>query len=179
MTIITKPFAEKTKSELVGFAEVENGPSALSVHGDADSDRLFLVQSRARRLSSVSTIFLFLSALCVLCMGIIAGVVIYRAYNRHHLRFQGFCGVPYDSNILEDDDKLLLLFNNKLRALNDNFDDMTTTEQLLQVFNNTDDGNMNGFFKEHFDLDVSDQESYAKIDVPDFRESRSGKFTRL
>lgn len=35
---------------------------------------------------------------------------------------------------------------------------------------------MDGFFKEHFDLDVSDQESYAKIDVPDFREGRSGRF---
>lgn len=28
MTIITKPFTEKNKNELVGFAEVENGPIA-------------------------------------------------------------------------------------------------------------------------------------------------------
>lgn len=36
MTIITKPFAEKPKSELVGFAQVENGPNAPS------SVRIFL-----------------------------------------------------------------------------------------------------------------------------------------
>lgn len=57
-------------------------------------------------------------------MGIIGGVAIYRAYNRDHLRFQGFCGVPYDGNVLEDDDKLLLLFNNRIREMNDNYDNM-------------------------------------------------------
>lgn len=35
---------------------------------------------------------------------------------------------------------------------------------------------MNAFFKERFDLDVSDQETYAKIEVPDFRDGRSGRF---
>lgn len=34
----------------------------------------------------------------------------------------------------------------------------------------------NDFFKEAFDLDVSDQETYAKIEVPDFRDGRSGRF---
>lgn len=52
----------------------------------------------------------------------------------------------------------------------------TNAEQLLQPFNDTDSDPMNDFFREKFDLDVSDQESYAKIDVPDFREGRSGRF---
>lgn len=59
-----------------------------------------------------------------MCMGIIGGVAIYRAYTRDHMRFRGFCGVPYDGDVLEDNNRLLILFNNKLRDVNDNFNDM-------------------------------------------------------
>lgn len=61
-----------------------------------------------------------------MCMGIIGGVAIYRAYTRDHMRFRGFCGVPYDSNMLEDENRLLILFNNRIRDadVDNNFEDM-------------------------------------------------------
>lgn len=32
------------------------------------------------------------------------------------------------------------------------------------------------FFKEEFEMDLSDDQTYTKIDVPDFRDGRSGRF---
>lgn len=71
---------------------------------------------RHRRKSLSTTLFLFLAALGVLCMGIVAGVAIYRAYGRaqmNRMRFHGFCGVPYDSNAI--DNNAMMYINNKWR----------------------------------------------------------------
>lgn len=74
-----------------------------------------------------STLFLFLSALGVLCMGIVAGLAIYRAYGRaqmNRMRFHGFCGVPYDSNVVD---------NNAMRYINNKWrDDFTPLGAFLK-----------------------------------------------
>jgi len=175
MTIITK-FDDKNKGEeaLVGV-DIESAPNAPPLEADSDSgDKLFLVQKRPRRLSSASVIFLCLAALGVLCMGIIGGIAIFRVYARaqmQRLRYHGFCGVPYGNDAL-DDDNLLILFNNKIRDLE--LDGLERAEKLQQILNATN--GMENFFREEFDLDLSEEESYAKIDVPDFRDGRAGRF---
>lgn len=58
-----------------------------------------------QRKSSATTIFLFLSALAVMCMGILGGIAIYRLYvpsQAERMRFHGYCGVPYDSQAVND-----------------------------------------------------------------------------
>lgn len=92
----------------------------------ATSDKVFLVQTRAKRLSSLSSFFLFLSALCVLFMGIIGGIEIYRAYVRNQVQrmhFHGFCGVPYDNDI-NAENQMLTMLNERFRELTENFDNV-------------------------------------------------------
>lgn len=52
---------------------------------------------RARRVSTATTLCLFLTALLVLSIGVIGGVYIYSQYARARMhRFHGWCNIPYD-----------------------------------------------------------------------------------
>lgn len=44
------------------------------------------------------------------------------------------------------------------------------------MIDDTDDQSDRGFFREEFDLDLTDDNAYAKITVPDFRDGRVGRF---
>lgn len=46
-------------------------------------------------------------------------------------------------------------------------------ERLQSLF---DDGTERNFFQEEIDLDLSEDNAYAKINVPDFRDGRYGRF---
>jgi len=185
MTVITKPFVGEKKGEIVGFANVENGQSAPPVDIEGEhTDRLFLIQPRPRRFSSASTLFLFLAALCVLLMGILGGIAVYRAYARsqaQRMHFHGFCGVPYDSQPV-DDNNLLLLMNNRFREMQELTDQLEDdlfkpmAEELQRIENETNSKVDDQIFTQAFDLDLSDEQRYAKIDVPDFRDGRTGRF---
>lgn len=61
-----------------------------------------------------------MSALCVLLMGVMGGVALYRSYiaQNQRSRFHGYCGVPYDYD-LNDDNNLLNAINNKFREMNE------------------------------------------------------------
>lgn len=82
----------------------ENGRSDDPEHGDD----IVLVAKPVRYLR-LSTIILFISAVTVLCLGIMTGLSIYRAYGRPRVhRFHGFCGVPYDSQAIDNDDMIFM-----------------------------------------------------------------------
>lgn len=49
----------------------------------------------------------------------------------------------------------------------------SSAEKLQNVF---DDQNDRNFFREEFDLDFTDDNGYAKINVPDFQDGRVGRF---
>lgn len=90
------------------------------------SDKMYLIQTRQRRLSALSTLFLFLSAICVLFMGIIGGVALYRVYMQNRmqrLHFQGMCGVPYESD-LEPENQMLTMINEHFRQMQADLEDM-------------------------------------------------------
>lgn len=51
------------------------------------------------------------------------------------------------------------------------------SSELKSILNDTnDDENDNLFFKQEFDLDLSEEQGFAKIDVPSFRDGRDGRF---
>ena len=49
-------------------------------------------------------------------------------------------------------------------------------EELQRIENETNAKVDDQIFTQAFDLDLSDEQSFAKIDVPDFRDGRTGRF---
>lgn len=52
----------------------------------------------------------------------------------------------------------------------------SSAEKLQSLFDGDDNNFERDYFREEFDLDLSDDNSYAKINVPDFRDGRIGRF---
>lgn len=187
MTILTKPFGdakkpEKTVLPLVGDPGVGAVPSAPSdvPHDDESAASSIILIRRARRISSATTYILFLIALLVTSLGIIAGVFYYRQYAhaRSHMRFHGFCQIPYDSSSVNDNNVMFMnsmlrddsddgLFNAALNRLG-RFDKWPM-EPSSEGQGEGDGDLANQFFKEEFELGLSEDENYSKIDVPVFR----------
>lgn len=194
MTILTKPFGDAKKSEktvlpLVGDPGVGAVPSAPSdvPHDDESTASSIILIRRARRISSATTYILFLIALLVTSLGIIAGVFYYRQYAhaRTHMRFHGFCQIPYDSSSVNDNNVMFMnsmlrddtddgLFNAALNRLG-RFDKWPM-EPSSEGQGESDGDLANQFFKEEFELGLSEDENYSKIDVPVFRGQRQGRF---
>lgn len=195
MTILTKPFGdakkpEKTVLPLVGDPGVGAVPSAPSdvPHDDESAASSIILIRRARRISSATTYILFLIALLVTSLGIIAGVFYYRQYAhaRSHMRFHGFCQIPYDSSSVNDDN--IMFMNSLLRDDGDGDGLLNAALNSMGRFNkwpietsseNQGEGDSdlaNQFFKEEFELGLSEDENYSKIDVPVFRGQRQGRF---
>lgn len=197
MTILTKPFGDAKKSEksilpLVGGSDVPPVPTAPSVARDEESaaSSIILIR-RARRFSSATTYILFLIALLVTSLGIIAGVFYYRQYahSRNHLRFHGFCQIPYDSASVNDNN--MYYMNSMLR--DDSYEPDPLAKRVLEIqelftpyqqqsqhitqrLKDSDKELTDQFFKEEFELGLSDDENYSKINVPVFRGQRQGRF---
>lgn len=119
---------------------------------------------------------LFLVATMVLCFGIIGGSILARHFAKQpleRLRFHGFCGFPY----LKDD-----IDNQALTTLNSRFSDNANSRDIYSIFDDQEmkmynaGGEGTKFFKEELDLDMSEEQQFAKIEVPDFRDGRSGRF---
>lgn len=87
---------------------------------NGNNDKLFLLQSRARRMFSVSTILLLLATFCLICMGILTGLIIYRRFQPQPMRFHGLCGIPYDNGYDDDQKEMINMFNQKFRQFSDN-----------------------------------------------------------
>ncbi|KZC12232.1 Integral membrane protein 2C [Dufourea novaeangliae] len=127
----------------------------------------------------VTAIFmLFLVALMILIIGVIGGLYIYRQYARTQMhRFRtGWYSIPYDSSnkapsnnngihqgLLADSD----LFKSLKRA--------SEAQEVIDNEKNVDSDNRKTTFKERFEIDLVN-ENYEKIDVPDFRGGRQGRF---
>lgn len=77
-------------------------------------EHIILKQQRMKR--SAVSLLLLLTALLVMCMGIISGIILYRQYansRMQRMRFHGFCGIPYDATGI--DNKEMLYMNEKWR----------------------------------------------------------------
>ncbi|EEC02163.1 conserved hypothetical protein, partial [Ixodes scapularis] len=142
-----------------------------------------IVTMRARRVSTTTTLCVFITAFLVLATGIVGGVYLYRQFTHYKLRhFRGWCGVPYVS----DSEKsgrvhgadLLRAHDGSLRpessnpimdSVRDNFFQgrVNLRKLLALVFPSSP--------QEQFDLDL-EFEQYEEIEVPDFTHGRRGRF---
>lgn len=50
----------------------------------------------SRRTLSISSILLILATVCLLCLALLTGLMMYRRAQYQHMRFRGVCGFPYD-----------------------------------------------------------------------------------
>jgi integral membrane protein 2B len=164
MTVLTKPFSEKKSEKLL-----TKGLEAST--NDTENGNVLLV-TRQRKMSTVTTIILFIAAVTVLFMGIMGGVAIYQSCARARLnRFHGFCGVPYDANAVNN--QAMLYMNSPFRDASGE----PAVMPLVPDFDISPNSRLSElFFKEEIELDMDDEESYSKIDIPDFRDGRTGRF---
>ena len=120
--------------------------------------------ARAQRVSTASTVCLFLTALLVMSIGIIGGIYLYRQFARSQMRFHGWCTVPY--NIRPKPPRQEALGS------------QTDLETLVKEYEFQADAeafNVLNSFKQEFDIDLQNN-GMEKISVPDFNRGRKGKF---
>ncbi|CAL4063146.1 unnamed protein product [Meganyctiphanes norvegica] len=168
MTVITKPISEKGNKEkplekplVVNEVQAGSCVEAGVVDPHNNDIEAWLTSSARRRVSTATTVCVFITALLVLSVGIVGGVYLYRQFSRHQMsRFRGWCGIPYER------DSLHLMGNPRL-PLGGN----------PAVYKGESDAEWTGesLFKEEFELDL-DEEFYEKIHVPDFGFGRQGRF---
>lgn len=166
MTILTKPSAgAKQGAKIPNPSTMENG-AAIEQDENGNNDKLLLIQERTRRFTG-STLLLVLASLCLACMGVLIGLVIYRRVQLQRMHFHGMCNLPYDGQFDQNRDMLNML-NQRYQELD------FAPEKLQGLFD--DAVNQGNFFREEVDLDFSDDNALAKINVPDFRDGRYGRF---
>ncbi|XP_055549334.1 uncharacterized protein LOC129732460 [Wyeomyia smithii] len=195
MTILTKPFGDIKKPENPLVGGVPSAPEDASPDAESGVPSVILVRRGRRTVSPVVSYILFLIATLITTLGICIGVFYYHQqwHSRGQLRFHGFCQIPYDSSNVNDNN--MVYMNSMLR--DDSDDGITRLNSALHRFGRIEDlfkpfqNEMNEmesrmeetekevsdqFFKEEFELGLSDDENYSKIDVPVFRGQRQGRF---
>ncbi|XP_066157866.1 integral membrane protein 2C isoform X2 [Euwallacea fornicatus] len=153
MTILTKPFSEKKDKLVVPLVHDD----ALNVEtsapsGDVESQnihrRIIILPGHARRVSSSTILCLLIVALAVVSVGIIGGKILYNEYLSVTRRMHE----PYERS------------EGWVRIpMNGNMDN----EDWKRILSGK-------FFQENFEIDAANK--YEKIDVPDFKNGRNGRF---
>lgn len=184
MTFITKAITEKKADKKEQSLFVQKNP-AENGKRDAEAQCLksdvgghyFVSKRSIYRIHVTATFLLFLVALMILIIGIIGGLYIYRQYARTQMhKFKtGWYSIPYDKSnkppyakdavhqgLIADSD---LILKSLTRA---------TEREAMDIEKNVD-SDIRSFFKERFEIDL-ENEHYEKIDVPDFRGGRQGRF---
>ncbi|XP_033365638.1 uncharacterized protein LOC117242806 isoform X1 [Bombus vosnesenskii] len=203
MTIITKAITEKKEQPLfIAENSAENGKrdaEAQCLKSDVGG-HYFVSRRSIYRIHVTATFLLFIVAFMILLIGVMGGLYIYRQYARTQMhRFKtGWYSIPYDKSsktpytkdvlhegLVADSNIIVqgLRRATKQEAMDiiQNIDpDLITkgvkkiTEQeAADIIKNI--SNIRSFFKERFEIDL-ENEHYEKIDVPDFRGGRQGRF---
>ncbi|CAH0556542.1 unnamed protein product [Brassicogethes aeneus] len=153
MTIITKPVSEKKGDKLVvPLVRYAVSPSQTNLD-EVETGSTLSLQRRAHRVSNLTTCCLLLTALSVVGLGIIGGSFLYDQYIKvqRPSRFTGYAQIPYNKDDMLNDDPSY---------------NMETTDQWLAAEFKSP------YFQEEFEID----DDYEKIDVPDFKNGRNGRF---
>lgn len=175
MTVITKPISGKKPDKLdvplVENEQVEHLSPKVDLEASAQAEPQYLIlKARARRVSTATTVCLFLTALLVMSIGIIGGVYLYHQFARSQMpRFHGWCNIPYEetkTTMYIDDQNHPSQHHASPFADHDLFKSLTKSSQ---------DDKTGGYFQEEFEIDL-ENENYEKINVPDFRDGRRGRF---
>jgi len=185
MTIVTKPLTSEKKPDVqplvnaLDGGDIEKGvKKGTETEGNTGLNERYhyILRTRAARVSSATTLCLLIMALLVMTVGLFGGLYIYRQMTRS--RFQKlWCNVPYpdasytNRHILRKPDDLAgPLFtipqgDSGFRKIDD--------DGLSYLFG--DDPKAEAYFKENVEVDFAD-ETFSKIEVPDFKDGRTGRF---
>ncbi|XP_066260742.1 integral membrane protein 2C isoform X2 [Euwallacea similis] len=153
MTILTKPFSEKKDKLVVPLVHDDAlNVEASAPSGDVESQnihrRIIILPGHARRVSSSTILCLLIVALAVVSVGIIGGKILYNEYLSVTRRMHE----PYERS------------EGWVRIpMNGNMDN----EGWKRILSGK-------FFQENFEIDAANK--YEKIDVPDFKNGRNGRF---
>ncbi|XP_068141657.1 integral membrane protein 2B [Drosophila tropicalis] len=194
MTILAKITGQRHKDDQEKVPLPMNlNDEALMHHGslispkiaysDADTESMVFNRPQYHCLKSF---LLFLIAMVVMMMGVLGGWTLYRLYAPSHsnMRYHALCDIPYaeDSSVMprfmaRNDDDIAAL---NWRTLLPHFTSSSSNRNGL-IMGNGDDSLLDNlvddnFFREEIELDSSDEDGYAKIDVPDFKDGRRGRF---
>lgn len=74
---------------------------------------MFLLRERTRRFTG-STLLLILAGMCLACMGILIGLVVYRRVQLQRMHFRGMCNLPYNGNF-DDNKEILNALNQRIQ----------------------------------------------------------------
>lgn len=176
MTILTKPFSEKKDKLVVPL--VDDDPALTKGAPDVEAQtvhrRIIIFPAHARRVSSSTILCLLIIALAGVSVGIIGGKILYNEYlsvtrrmpiQDAYEKSQGWVRIPIpqgddDYDVTEEDDLSMKVLNDQDLKWNDN-------DEWKRILNRD-------FFQENFEIDAANK--YEKIDVPDFRNGRNGRF---
>lgn len=136
-----------------------------------------------------------------MCMGIIGGVIIYRQYSLNRwqrMRFHGLCRIPYDTDQMDsdsmitanrefldssDDESWMRIVQPIFREFSQLRDDLFDGNELLRELEgdsgeekNSTESDLDKYMKEEVELDITDDESYSKIAVPQLTAGRGATF---
>ncbi|XP_052837864.1 integral membrane protein 2B [Drosophila gunungcola] len=180
MTILGKLRGEITDQEKVPLPMNLND-EALMHHGsliapkvaysDNEADAESMVFNRPQH-HCLKSFLLFLIAVVVMLLGVLGGWTLYRVYAPSHgsMRYHALCEIPYPEDSMEmarvyprSDGPFALNW----RSLMPDFGPPMTNSGSLD----------DNYFREDIELDGdSDEEGYARVDVPDFKDGRRGRF---
>lgn len=185
MTILAKLTGEKKDLEKVPLP-LHLNDEAMMHHGSlispkgsySDADTESMVFNRPQQNTCLKSFLLFLIAVIVMMMGVVGGWTLYRFYAPSHanMHYHALCDIPYAEDSVElprfyprNDDAFALNWRSLLPLSSSSSGSQGIDGQFDDLVNNN-------FFREEIELDSSDDDGYAKIDVPDFKDGRRGRF---
>lgn len=123
-----------------------------------------ILRTRARRVSTTTTLCLLITALTVLSTGMVAGTFLYRHYAQmrvHHL----WCRIPYNKENTIYSPHLAESNQQQMIGAVDQF-----INKEMERYEQDD-----SYWNEEIELDF-ENDNYEKINVPDFKDGRRGRF---
>lgn len=196
MTIITKVIKKvmlyNKPDKLLVFSDPEE-TGAIAAEVERSPSDEWIRSQQGRKWVAVTIFFFFL----LILITSIVGIGFHVQYMRdNHRQWRGVCGFPYDGKDMDNEVwsynqhlKMDENANNLLQALFADDSDTDTgfgidiadmeTDVANEVRKDQERNNRhleNQYFREVFDLDMTDESSYADVKVPDFRDGRSGRY---
>jgi len=175
MTVITKPLSgekkpggDKVPLVLPVNAEGELDAEKGAAGGTGLNERYhYILRNRNARLSSATTLCLLITALLVMTVGLFGGLYVYKQMSRSRLqKWRGWCNVPYYAESSYHTGRLGQPVGNGEVA--EPFMNIPQLENGLKKA-------ASSFFREEFEIDL-ENERYSKVEVPDFKNGRLGRF---
>lgn len=175
MTNLTKIISDKKEKASKKMEQplfVQETAVDTKADQEPENGRRYVVACRTiYRIHVTTAFFLLLTGLMIIIIGVIGSICLYMQYaadvQMHRFR-TGWFSIPYDSaNVASYNAE-------KLNQSRPNSADLADSD-LFKKLNRANQLQAMDFLKERFEIDL-ENEHFEKIDVPDFRGGRQGRF---